>query len=303
MKIFTNNFLLLSLVTLIIVSCSNQKLDSTPSDQALHKYLEYSNYTTPGEFEYLYDNLPKDIKEICDLIKIQIVHPFDIDKFGDAIPKERAYEDRSIPTVEQMLKELVARDNQGLVASRKPKDRLVVACVHHSLLLASILRHQRVPVRLRAGNAKYIGDDKRIRVTHAVCEVWDDQRKIWFLVDPDRQRIDFDRKEFEFANETWHRLRNNTIDKKFYVSRYKSVDQASAHLVWLDLSYVTRTEEPYWNDPPLVTKVVKSFNDLSSSELQLLDKIAMLLNNPDHHLEELVDIKENNSSLKYIGEL
>jgi len=282
--------------------CSTQEIDPPPSEQILQHYLEYSNFTTPGEFEYLYDNLPTDIKDICNLIKAQLVHPFDIEKFGNAIPNERTYEDRTIPTVEQMLKELVARDDQGLVQSRKPKDRLVVACVHHSLLLASILRHQRIPVRLRAGNAKYIGDDKRVRVTHAICEVWDDQRKIWFLVDPDRQKIDFERKEFEFASETWHRLRNKNIDKKFYVSRYKSVDQASAHLVWLDLSYVTRTEEPYWNDPPLVNKVEKSINDLSISELQLFDKIAMLLNKLDHHFNELVDIKENSSSLKYIGE-
>jgi hypothetical protein len=303
MQIYTKYSLITSLVILmLIVSCSTHEVEPPPSEQILQQYLEYSNFTTPGEFEYLYDNLPTDIKDICDLVKTQLVHPFDIEKFGDAIPKERAYEDRSIPTVEQMLKELVVRDNQGLVASRKPKDRLVVACVHHSLLLASILRHQKIPVRLRAGNAKYIGDDKRIRVTHAICEVWDDQRKIWFLVDPDRQKIDFDREEFEFASETWHRLRSKNIEEKYYVSRYKSIDQASAHLVWLDLSYVTKTEEPYWNDPPLVNKVEKSINDLSSSELQLFDKIAMLLNKPDHHFDELVAIKENSSSLKYVGE-
>ena len=202
-----------------------------------------------------------------------------------------------------MLKELLARDNKGLVSSRKPKDRLVVACVHHSLLLASILRHQGIPVRLRAGNAKYIGDDNRIRITHAICEVWDNQRKVWFLVDPDRDKIDFDRQEFEFATETWQKLRKKNIEKKFYVSRYKSVDQATAHLVWLDLSYVTGTEEPYWNDPPIVTKVEKNFDDLSSSELQLMDKIATLIKEPDHHLNELDNIKENNSSLKYNGEL
>jgi hypothetical protein len=304
MQLSTNNLLMASLVTLIIiVSCSTQELDCSPSDQALQRYLEYSNYTTPGEFEYLYDNLPKDIENICDLIKIQLIHPFDIEKFGDAIPKERAYEDRSIPTVEQMLKELLARDNKGLVASRKPEDRLVVACVHHSLLLASILRHQGIPVRLRAGNAKYIGDDNRIRVTHAICEVWDDQRKVWFLVDPDRHKIDFDRQEFELASETWHRLRNKNIEKKFYVSRYKSVDQAAVHLVWLDLSYIARTEEPYWNDPPLINKVQKSIEDLSSSELQLLDKIVMLLRKPDQHFEELITVKQNSSSLKCSGDL
>ncbi|MBN2399677.1 MAG: transglutaminase domain-containing protein [Candidatus Aminicenantes bacterium] len=303
MRFSINNLLSVSLIILIVfVSCSTQKLDSPPSDQVLQKCLEYSHYTTPGKFEYLYDNLPKDMEDICDLIKMQLVHPFDIEKFGEVIPKQRVYEDRAIPTVEQMLKELHARSSNDLVLSRKPKDRLVVACVHHSLLLAQILRHQGIPVRLRAGNAKYIGGDNKIRVTHVICEVWDNQRKVWFLVDPDRHKIDFDRQEFEFASETWQSLRKKNIERKFYISRYKSVDQASAHLLWLDLSYVMRTEEPYWNDPPLVNKVENSIDNLSSSELQLFDKIAMLLEKPDHHFGELIAVKENISSLKYNGE-
>ncbi|MBN2357437.1 hypothetical protein JXO59_15085, partial [candidate division KSB1 bacterium] len=152
---------------------------------------------------------------------------------------------------------------------------------------------------LRAGNARYIGDDKRIRVTHAICEVWDARRKAWILVDPDRHRIDFDRQEFEFAAETWQGLRNESIDKKYYVSRYSSVDQTAAHSLCLDLSYVIGAEEPYWNDPPIVNKIKKSIHDISDSEVQLLDKIARLLLKPDHHLNELETIKANNPSLDY----
>ena len=121
---------------------------------------------------------------------------------------------------------------------------------------------------------------------------------MWFLVDPDRHKIDFRRQEFEFASETWQKTRNENIEKKYYISRYKSVDQATAHLLCLDLSYVIGAEEPYWNDPPIVTKIENSIHDISDSELQLLDNIAALLKNPDNHLEELFNIKENNSSLK-----
>jgi len=117
-------------------------------------------------------------------------------------------------------------------------------------------------------------------------------KKKWFLVDSDRNKIDFNRREFEFPGETWRKLRNKNIKKKFYVSCYKSVDQASAHLIWIDLSYVIGAEEPYWNDPPLVNKVHKSIDDLSGFELQLLDKIATLLNKQGLHLKELTVIKE-----------
>ena len=200
-----------------------------------------------------------------------------------------------------MLQELLIRDKNGLVLSRQPEDRLVVACAHHSLLLASILRYKGIPARLRAGYAKYIGDDHRIRVAHVICEVWDKQSNKWELIDPDRHKINFNRQEFEFASETWEKVRKKDINEKFYVSRYKSVVQATAHLVCLDLSYVIRAEEPYWNDPPIVTKIKKSTNDISIDELTLLDKISKLLRVPERHLDELIYIKNNNQSLDYDG--
>lgn len=299
-----NKLSFISLMTLFIsVSCLQQENSPQPPTQVLTRYLEYSTQTDPGEFEYLYTNLPESIEDICVLIKKQLCHPFDIKQFEGKIPKDRVYEDRSIPNVEHMLKELLARDRRGLVSSRQPENRLIVACVHHSLLLASILRYKGIPVRLRAGNAKYIADDKRIRVSHAICEVWDERRNKWFLVDPDRHKIDFDRHEFEFACETWDRLNSTSIERKHYVSRYKSVDQATTHLVWLDLSYVTGAEDPYWRDPPIVQKTEQGIQNLSEPELQLLNRIATLLNQPDRHLNELIQIKEKNSSLNIGGEL
>lgn len=292
--------LIILLITfLLYVSCSKEQYNSGVSKQVLNRSLSYSNYTDPGEFEYLYENLPESINDICNLIKIQLIHPFEIKKYGDKIPKDREYEDRSFSTVEQMLNELFERDANGLVDLRLPEKRLVVACIHHSLLLASILRHKGIPVRLRAGNAKYIGDDKNYHVTHVICEAWDTHRKKWYLVDPDRNKIDFSRQEFEFASETWQKLRNGNIDKRYYISRYKSVEQATAHLIWLDLSYIVRDEEPYWNDPPVVTKIKDSINDISNAELQLLDNISTLLRNPEKYMDELIFIKTENKSLVY----
>jgi hypothetical protein len=286
-------------VLFISTSCSTKEQEYQPSKWILDKHIEFSQYTDPGELGYLYDDLPESIEELCNLIKKQLVHPFDINKFGDKIPGDRVYEDRAIPSVSQMLAELLTRDKNGLLPTRQPEDRLVVACVHHSLLLASILRYRGIPIRIRAGYAKYIGDDNNVRVSHVVCEVWDNERNVWFLVDPDRNKVDFKRQEFEFAFESWRLLRNHKIDKKYYISRYKSVDQATAHLLCHDLSYVIGKEEPYWNDPPIVNKIVEGISDLSKIELQLLDNVAERLSKPDMYLDELVSIQRNNNSLMY----
>jgi hypothetical protein len=255
-------------------------------------------YTNPGAYGYLYDDLPESLDDLCTLIKKQLVHPFELKKYSKKIPKDRVFEDRDFPTVSLMLAELLKRDKSGIVLSRQPENRLVVACVHHCMLLASILRHRNVPVRIRAGYAKYIADNN-VRVSHVVCEVWDHKYGKWILVDPDRQRIDFPRREFEFAYDTWNLLRSKDLDEKQYVSRYADVDQSTVHLLCHDLSYVIGTEELYWNDPSIVAKSQSGIANLSEDELHLLDKIAIFLKESDFHLTELAGIQKQTLFLQY----
>lgn len=299
----TNLQIIFLIALFIFVSCSSEKSEYHPPKQVLEKHLEFSKYTNPGEHSYLYDELPESLDELCDLIKKQLIHPFDLKKYSDKIPKDRVFEDREIPTVSLMLAELLKRDENGLVVSRQPENRLVVACVHHSMLLASILRHREIPVRIRAGYAKYIGDNNDIRVSHVVCEVWDHKYRRWLLVDPDRRRIDFPRQEFEFAYDTWKRLKRKNLDEKQYVSRYSTMDQATVHLLCHDLSYVIGDEELYWKDPPIVAKSQSGITGLSEDELQLLDKIATFLKEPDFHLDELVGIQKETNFLNYDKDL
>jgi len=284
--------LMIFLLIFMSYSCEAGRQEDIPPESVLNQYLQFSPYTDPVEFAYLYNRLPESLDELCFLIKKQLIHPFDLEKYADVIPKNRAYEDMELPTVSLMLKELLKRNENGLAASRKPEERLVVACVHHSMLLASILRHQGIPVRIRAGHAKYIGGRKGIRVTHAICEVWDKEKSRWILGDPDRNRINFPRKEFEFAYQTWALLRNNHLGNEQYISRYSSVDQATVHVICLDLSYQIGKEELYWLDPPIVFQIDTGISDLSEPELQVLDKIAGYLRNPDDHLDEIMLIQE-----------
>ena len=280
------------------VSFSTSAEERDPSSHAPERHLEFSRYTDPGQYAYLYDKLPESLDELCLLIKKQLIHPFDAEKFAGKLPEDRTFEDMEYPTVSFMLEELLKRDERGLTVSREPGDRLLVACVHHSMLLASILRHRGIPVRIRAGFATYIGGRKDLRVSHVVCEVWDGERSRWILIDPDRERIDFPRDEFEFAHEVWFRLRKGNLGSAKYISRYGCVDHVTAHLLFHDLSYVIGTEEIYWEDPPIVSKIETSIADLSAGELQVLDRIADLLVDPDDHLDELTGIQTETSFLQ-----
>jgi hypothetical protein len=266
-------FNLLKAVVLIlyftVASCSSRIQTDHRPGYILNKHRQFSSYTDPGELAYLYNELPDSLDTLCALVKKQLIHPFDVGKFSDKIPKERTDEGRKFFTVSLMLEELLKRNKKGLVASRKPEDRLVVTSVHHAMLLASILRYRGIPVRIRAGFAKYIGNKRNLRVSQVICEVWDEEQNKWILVDPDRQKIDFSPNQFEFAYETWFRLRNDSLRGTYFVPRYGNVDRTTFHLLFYDLSCVIGNEGPYWEDPPLISQIKSGIIDLPKDELKI----------------------------------
>ena len=285
-------------VFFIITSCTVKNPDYKPSNYVLDHYRNFSSFTDPGALGYLFNNLPDSLDTLCDVIKKQLIHPFDVKKFGGKIPKGREFEDHDFPTVSLMLEELLKRNENGLIEKRKPEERLVVACVHHSMLLASILRYREIPVRIRAGFAKYIGYRKDIKVSHAICEVWDESHNKWILVDPDRNKVDFSCNEFEFAFETWNYIRKNKVARSKYVSRYGDVVPATIHLLIHDLSYTIGEEKSYWIDPQIVSRSSGGISEMTKNELDVLDSLALYLSSPDKHLKDLQQIAEENAFLQ-----
>ena len=118
---------LLILISLLsIAKCeSQQEFKFTDDASVLEFYKQYSSFTDPGEYAYLYKNLPDSLPELCSLIKSQFIHPFtDLPKYQDQIPKERWDGSVKYPTVKSILEGLLSFDSRGIVKDRKPQDRL-----------------------------------------------------------------------------------------------------------------------------------------------------------------------------------
>jgi len=188
---------------LTITGCSSQQeVKFTDNESVLNFYKQYSEFTDPGKYKYLYKNLPDSLPELCSLIKSQFIHPYaELPQYSEQIPKERWNESFKYPTVESILKGLVSYDSTGLVNNRLPENRLVVICRGNAILLASILKYRGIPVRLRAGYATYIMPD--FHISHAICEVWNKNENRWMLVDPSMDMVDFSRDKFDFSNDAW----------------------------------------------------------------------------------------------------
>lgn len=297
MKTYTRALIMI-LLAWTTAACWPDAEQNLPPEEILEIHRQYGPLTDPGKYSFLYSGLPQSTEGLTSLIKKQLIHPFDAGQFLDQLPKDVSIEDRKFPSVERMLEILVNRDPEGLSSDRKPGDRLIVACVHHSLLFASILKHRGIPVRIRFGFATYIGGNSDYRVSHAICEVWDTQKKKWLLVDPDRRIVDLSRSRFEFAGQAWERLRDNRIHKDRYISSHGSTDRAVLHLLCHDFSSLLGNEFVYWEDPPIVNEYKSELSELGRVKLEILDRIAEMLAKPDENFSEMTQIYEEHSYLQ-----
>ena len=93
------------LFTIVLICCAQYSLnasdnqlgnDTNPKDdkELLDFYCQYSSFTDPGEYAYLYAYLPESLPELCKLIRSQYIHPYgELNKYRELIPQERWNED------------------------------------------------------------------------------------------------------------------------------------------------------------------------------------------------------------------
>jgi len=115
----TTLFFMISVLT--ITGCnSQQNVKLTKNVQfngsVLDFYKQHSSFTNPGEYAYLYENLPDLLPELCSLIKSQFIHPYaELPEYKEQISEERWNESIKYPTVKSILKGLLSYDSRGLV--------------------------------------------------------------------------------------------------------------------------------------------------------------------------------------------
>ena len=103
-----NSVFTFTISILIVTGCYAQKNTFEQIDRSvLNFYRHYSTSTDPGEYAYLYENLPDSLPELCSLIKSQFIHPYgELNKYREQIPKERWNEMFRYPSVKSILEGL-----------------------------------------------------------------------------------------------------------------------------------------------------------------------------------------------------
>ena len=244
-------------------------------------YREYSYYTNPGEYGYLYKNLPGSLPELCILIKSQFIHPYgELTEYRDLFPKERWDEQLKYPTVKAVLEGLLAYDHRGFVKDRKPEHRLVLGCRDYSLLLASVLKYRGIPARLRTGHAKYLIPG--FHASHVICEVWNEDDKRWMLVDPGTGMVDYSRNEFDFSNEAWLKMQKGELDPNLFGSPGKGSGIMSvAAKIPHDLASILGAEHTVYQYAPIMDFAFENNSRLTTEQTEILNRVSELMKSLD----------------------
>jgi formylglycine-generating enzyme required for sulfatase activity len=278
--------------SLTITRCdSQQTFKFTNNESVLDFYKQYSSFTDPGKYEYLYKNLPDSLLELCILIRSQFIHPYaELSEYRDLFPKERWDEQLKYPTVKSVLEGLVAYDSRGFVKDRKPETRLVLGCRDYSLLLASVLKYRGIPARLRTGHAKYLMPG--FHISHVICEVWNEDDKRWMLVDPSTGMVDFSREDFDFSYDAWLKMQKGEIDPNIFGSPGKGSGMMSIVVkIPHDLASLLGAEHTVYQYAPIMDFAFENKSQLTAEQTEVLNRISELMKSPDaENLSKLQEI-------------
>jgi hypothetical protein len=259
-----------------IPECTSEQTESS----VLNHFRKYSSFTDPGEYSYLYKDLPDSLPDLCSIIKAQFIHPYaDLPNCRDIIPRERWNEFPKYPTVKSILEGLLSYNEAGITTERETKDKLVLICRQNAILLASILKYRGIPARVRAGHAAYIAPG--FHVSHTICEVWNEEDKRWMLVDPSMDMVDFSRDQFDFSNELWIQFQNDEIDPNLYgVPRRYTGLISIVGKISTDLASLLGIEYPIYHYAPILD-YIKQNNTLTSEHIEVLNRISELMKTID----------------------
>lgn len=299
----------LALYLLMQIGCAQdnvQKADGqipkykfTDEESVLEFYRQYSSFTDPGKYAYLYKNLPDSLPELCHLIRSQFIHPYaELSEYPDLFPKERWDEQLKYPTVQLVLEGLMAYDSRGFVKDRKPENRLVLGCRDYSLLLASVLKYRGIPARLRTGHASYLIPD--FHTSHVICEVWNENEKRWMLVDPSTGMVDFSRDKFDFSYEAWLKNQKGEIDPTQFGSPGKGTGIISIIVkIPHDLASILGAEHTVYQYAPIMDSIFENKKPLSKEQIEILNRITELMKSPDaENLSKLQEIYNATSQIQ-----
>jgi len=268
-----------------------------------------ASFATPGPLtdltghRRLIGELPTALGDLCAVVQGLVIHPFLAHLYGLA-PAAVRLDELEVRTAAGMIDRMLALDSRPLATPRPPERRFVGNCRHFSVFLCALLRGRGVPARARCGFGAYF--DPTSFVDHWVCEVWDEGRAAWRMIDAqldaaqrDHWRIAFDpldvpRTQFVVAGDAWQRCRSGRADpQQFGILDLRGLWFVRGNLV-RDLAALAKRELLPWDGWGLMA----TRDDGDAAEMALLDRVAELTQAGDERHDERLQLQGSEPGLR-----
>jgi hypothetical protein len=256
----------------------------TIMNSTLTYFSQQGRMSDPGVNTYLYKNLPTSIADLVKLVQGITIHVFWTERYGFKAPIERTGE-LQLRSMERRLARTIELDGRPLTKARPLERKLLGNCRDHSLLLASLLRHQGIPARARCGFGAYFMPNHF--EDHWVTEYWNAEQSRWIMVDAqldelqkDVLKIDFDtldvpRDQFIVGGRAWEMCRSGEQDAdKFGIFDMHGLGFVRGNLV-RDVASLNKMELLPWDCWGVILN--QSLDD--PADLAALDEMAALTAN------------------------
>lgn len=280
-------------------------------EKKLNNFLEFSTFDFPGGYLDELKSLPNEIASIGKLVRQNVIHRTTLAsgntgtnqdlRFGDMekISKFRQPDDDYLVTAAAMLAELYRLDNRGFTEDRVVQNKIVVTCRFVGVLVNSILKSKKIPVRVRSGFAGYFDGCKGESWDHWVNEYWNGER--WVLIDVDgsfsmeNSKLDpYDlpvENVFIFGHQAWIDLRQKQADPKKYQNAggYYGLFPAAWALIY-DFHSIMNRPITYLQTAKIVPFALGgNWKEQKIDEIQTkkLDELAELMRNIDNNWDKL----------------
>jgi hypothetical protein len=278
-------------------------MNSTPSYFAQHGHM-----SDPGIHASLYKDLPTSIADLVKLVQGVTIHVFWTERYGFKAPPERM-DELQLRSMERRLARTIELDPRPINEPRLIDKKLLGNCRDHSLLLASLLRHQGIPARARCGFGAYFLPDHF--EDHWVTEYWNQEQYCWVMVDAqldelqcDVMKIPFNpldvpRDQFIVGGKAWQMCRTGEQDpEKFGIFEMHGLGFVRGNLV-RDVASLNKVELLPWD----CWGVILNEQLDNPDDLSMLDEVAALTANDVPEFETVRTHYESDPRLHMDGKL
>ncbi|MCA0454284.1 MAG: transglutaminase-like domain-containing protein [Chloroflexi bacterium] len=254
-------------------------------------YTQHSPITHPGAYAHLYNDLPRELPALHQVIQNIYIHVWKVRKYNPEWLKGRTHEYES-RSVAKSLSLVMAHNSRPLTEARPKNQKLIIDCRHFAVLLVSMLRSQGVPARVRVGFASYL--EQSHLQDHWVCEYWNGDR--WVMDDPDLLKHDITPEEFVTGGRAWQMIRKREVpDIQFGFSPHDRGEWAVRYDLPRDLAAMNKFEMLSGDAWGVAEKKDPMVN---ARDRKLLDEAAAVVGKVDTDFEAMRQFYDANDALR-----